>query len=101
MRSGDRRYFFDTVSLSNFALAGRLDVLISRYPSRVMVTQEVLDEVTDGVVAGYAELREIETAVADTLLRNVGSPSSAEERSLYRQLLRTLSPGEASCITMP
>ena len=47
--------FFDTVTLSNFRLAGRLDLLITRYGARARVTPEVLDEVTDGVVAGFAE----------------------------------------------
>ena len=56
--------FFDTVTLSNFALVGRLDLLIRRYGRRACITSQVLDEVTDGIVAGYSKLREVEDAVS-------------------------------------
>ncbi len=91
-------YFFDTVSLCNFALAKSLDLLVSRYGLRARITQEVLDEVTDGVVAGHAGLRAIEDAVADARFSRAPSPTSPDERESYRQMLRILAPGEASCI---
>lgn len=90
-------YFFDTVTLSNFTLAGRLDLLVTRYGRRALVTHAVLDELTDGVVAGFAALRQVEAAVARGALARA-KPLSPDERDLYRQLLRTLGPGEASCI---
>ena len=74
------RWFFDTVTLSNFALAGRLDLLISRYGRRAHIMQEVLDEVLDGIVAGYAALSPIETAIAAgrfTLARTLSGTSLA------------------------
>ena len=91
------RWFFDTVTLSNFALAGRLDLLISRYGCRAHVTAEVLDEVTDGVAAGHAALSSIEAAVAADRFTSA-KPLSSKERETYRDLLRILSPGEAACI---
>jgi predicted nucleic acid-binding protein len=89
--------FFDTVTLSNFALAGRLDLLIRRYGPRARVTPEVLDEVLEGIVVGYDALKDIEAAVEKRSLGSTGT-LSAEERGIYRELLRVLAPGEASCI---
>lgn len=89
--------FFDTVTLSNFALAGRLDLLAARYGVRARVTPEVLDEVIAGTAVGYSDLRAVEAAIEAGGLGNAGNLSS-EERGTYRELLRTLSPGEASCI---
>jgi predicted nucleic acid-binding protein len=91
-------YFFDTVTLSNFALVGRLDLLVARYGKRAVLTPEVLDEVTDGVVAGYRALSAIESAVDDGAVGLSGPLVSAAERRTYRELLRNVAPGEASCI---
>ncbi|MFC1452061.1 hypothetical protein ACFLSJ_01800 [Verrucomicrobiota bacterium] len=93
-----RIYLFDAVTLSNFALAERLDLLVSRYGRRVRVTPEVLDEVTHGVVAGYVALSAIEEALADGFLRHARPLSSSDKRETYRRLLRVLAPGQASCI---
>ena len=89
--------FFDTVTLSNFASANRVDLLVSRYGRRALVTPEVLDEVADGFVAGYVHLATVETALASRQLGNA-EPLSLDEREIYRELLRIVSPGEASCI---
>lgn len=92
-------YYFDTVTLSNFALSGRLDLLIARFGRRAMITPQVQDEIADGVVAGYSELREVEVAVAGGEF-TVAEGFTAEEREIFRERLRTLSPGEASCVTL-
>lgn len=92
-------YYFDTVTLSNFALSGRVDLLIVRYGWRAVITPQVLDEIADGIVAGYSQLREVETAVAGGKFRGAEG-FSARERNMYRERLRTLAPGEASCITL-
>ena len=97
MPENDRPILFDTVVLSNFALSGRLDLLVQRYGRQVHVTPEVLDEVMDGIVVGYAKLSVIEDAVTTGKLSSTGT-LSAEERETYRGLLRVLSPGEASCV---
>lgn len=98
MPERSRPCFFDTCTLSNFALAGRLDLLIQRYGKRAQVAPEVLGEVIDGIVAGYAELQEIEDAVATGEFTRAGM-LSAEERATFRGLLRVLSLGEAACIS--
>ena len=89
--------FVDTITLSNFALAGRLDILIKRFDARLLVTLEVRDEVSDGIIAGFHELHEIETAIIEKEFSKA-SPLTEEERETYRELLRTMGPGEASCI---
>ncbi len=91
-------YLFDTVALSNFALAGRLDLLLSRYGKKAVITPEVLDEITDGVVAGYFALKEVEDAVNEGRFARGVPLASAAERQTYRDLLHILAPGEASCI---
>ena len=92
-------YLFDTVALSNFAPAGRFDLILSRYGKKAVVTPEVLDEIVAGVVAGYFALKEIEDAVESDAVTLAAPLSSSAERQIYRDLLHTLAPGEASCIT--
>ena len=88
--------FFDCVTLSNFALAGRLDLLAGRYGRRVTLTTEVLDEIGDGVASGHAALREVEHLAS--VGRFTVTRVAPAEWETYRGLLRTLAPGEASCI---
>jgi predicted nucleic acid-binding protein len=89
--------YFDTVTLSNFALAGSIPLLVSRYGRRLHLTSAVLDEVLDGLVAGYPALAEIEVALQSGKFR-LASPLTGIERQRYRELLRTMAPGEAACI---
>lgn len=90
-------YYFDTVCLSNFALTDRLGILAARYGARLHITQEVLGEILDGIVAGYAALAGIETALNSGLF-TLAPPLHARERGDFRRLLRNLAAGEASCI---
>ncbi len=98
MRKVGPAHFFDTVTLSNFALVGQFELLVTRYGRGLLVTPEVLDEVAEGVVAGYYALREIEAAVDEGRVCQSGALSSVADRKVYRELLRILAPGEASCI---
>ena len=98
MPESTRSTFFDTATLSNFAIARRLDILIHRYGQTAQIAPQVLDEVVEGIVAGYASLQRIEEAVTGGKLGSRGTLSAAERR-VYQQLLRVLSPGEASCIS--
>jgi len=59
-----KRWYLDTVVLGSFALIGRLDLLTARYGKRAHLTQEALGEISDGIAAGYRNLRAIEDAVA-------------------------------------
>jgi len=92
-------YYFDTVTLSNFALAARIEILRRRYGKRLRVTVEVLDELTAGVVSGYPELMEIESGIQKGYFTAERALNLPDERNLYRSLLRVLSSGEASCLT--
>jgi predicted nucleic acid-binding protein len=52
-------YVFDTTVLSNFAAAGRLDLLGMRYRGAAFTTAEVTDELRRGVKAGYSHLESV------------------------------------------
>ena len=92
-------WYIDTVVLSNFALTDHVDVLANRYGTRAHVTHEVLAEVSEGIVAGYPALRAIEEAVIAGVPATA-DPLGPQERHVYRDLLRNLSSGEASCIAI-
>jgi len=96
MPDADHRYFFDTVTISNFALAGCLGLLSRRYGERLCLTEQVLDEIAGGIAAGHVALRSIEPLVEDQVFRHIAL--TAKERRIFRGLLRQLGPGEASCI---
>ena len=98
MRKRRPVYLCDTVTLSNFALVGRFELLVMRYGRHLLVTPEVLEEVAEGVIAGYHALHEIETAVDEGRVGQAGGLTSVADRKTYRELLRILAPGEASCI---
>lgn len=91
-------YYFDTVTLSNFALSDRLDILVSRYGPRLCVSHQVLDEVIEGIVSGHPRLQTIEDAVASARFTLSRLPAG-QSRQIYKELLRVLSPGEASCLS--
>ncbi len=93
-----KAYYFDTVTLSNFALTGQLDLLIQRYGQRIKLTQEVLTELAEGIIAGFSSLRNIEEAVDRGLIGRADASLSPETRKTYSELLRALGSGEASCI---
>jgi predicted nucleic acid-binding protein len=93
-----RGFLFDTVTLSNFALARRFDLLVTRYGKRLLVTPEVLDEITEGIIAGYRPLCVIEHAVDQGDVGRTGCLTAKAGRQAYRELLRILASGEASCI---
>ncbi|MEW6753193.1 MAG: hypothetical protein AB1505_19775 [Candidatus Latescibacterota bacterium] len=88
--------FFDTVSISNFALACRLDLIAARYAGRAHLTTEVLDEIAEGVAHGYSALLQVEPLIQAGALQ--ATVLSAAERALYGRLLPGLGPGEASAV---
>ena len=92
----DRLFFCDTVTLSNFVLAGAVDLLVSRYGRRLVLTDEVLDEVAGGIVAGYTELAMVEGVLEKGHLGRTSV--TAKEWKTKLDCLRTLGSGESSCI---
>lgn len=93
-----RVYFFDTVTLSNFARTDSLELLVKRYGKRLYITREVANEIAAGIVAGYAQLEEVEHLQQRGVFSAVRSKQTTHERKLFLALLRTLSAGEASAI---
>jgi predicted nucleic acid-binding protein len=89
-------WFFDNVTLSNFALTGGVGVLTVRYRGRGFVTTQVVDELTRGVAAGYAALSECLDLVDKGTLRL--ATLDRNERRTFRQLVAHLGDGEAGTI---
>lgn len=89
--------YLDTVTVSNFARAGLWSLITNRYRQRLRLTQEVYAEILEGIGMGYTGLNDVEHSVQkrQTLL---AEPLDLAEHELYRDLLITLSPGEASCM---
>lgn len=89
-------WFFDSVTLSNFALADGLRVVISRYSKCGFLTTQVIDELTRGVSAGYESLAKALDLVDRSILRAVSL--DRRERLTFRQLVTHLGEGEAGTI---
>ena len=94
-----KRFFFDTVTLANFALAGCFGLLVDRYGRSLSVTEQVRVELAAGRAGGYAGLEAVEAALSAGEISPVG-PMDTAERELFAELLRTFGAGEASCIAL-
>ncbi|TVR57801.1 MAG: twitching motility protein PilT [Spirochaetaceae bacterium] len=91
--------FFDTVTLSNFAVSGAFELLLDRYGRSLRVTEQVRAELAAGRIRGYSELEVVERALAEgTILPT--EPMTMLESELFVELLRTLGSGEASCLAL-
>lgn len=98
MPDPDQKYYFDTVVLSNFALVDRLDLLTIMYKDRLIITTEVVDEISRGISSGFDVLQEIMNLLADGSISEYSLSSSSGERQAYTSLLVNLGAGEASAI---
>ena len=92
----ERSFFFDTVTLANFALADAMHLLVDRYGQGAVLPPEVLVEVDNGIAAGRQRLQVIEHLVANKQL--TATQLTPEERRSKTLLLHSLGAGEASCI---
>jgi predicted nucleic acid-binding protein len=91
--------FFDTVTLSNFALSGAFDLLVDRYGRSLRVTEQVRAELAAGRIRGYAELKVVEQALAAGSILPADAMTTPESE-LFVDLLRNLGSGEASCVAL-
>jgi predicted nucleic acid-binding protein len=96
-------YIFDTTVLSNFAAAGRLELLEARYRDMAITTIEVVDELRRGVKAGYiyleSVLQQVESINPGGWLR-VSVLESTAEYHWRTEFDEVLGPGEASCLAL-
>jgi predicted nucleic acid-binding protein len=90
--------WLDTMVASNFALAGRLDVLATRYGSRLRITALVIDELMAGRDAGHPHLEAAMRFVCSPPVRQVSLTRA--ELTVCQRLRRTLGAGEASIIAL-
>ncbi len=91
---------FDATVLSNFARIEQFHRLAPLYSKRGATTLMVVEEVQRGIQAGYSRLEVILSSLAPAGWLAVVTPETAEERSLYVNLLATLGAGEASCLAV-
>jgi len=92
-------HYFDTVTLSNFALCDEFGLLVDRYGASLCLAEQVRVELAEGLSAGYIKLGSIEAEIAHSKI-TVAATMTPAEASFYRELIPMLGSGEASCITM-
>ena len=93
----EKKWVFDTVSLSNFLLADSLFILEKRYSQKALITSQVYDEIYEGI-AKYDKLKGIDALIENNILR--AHVLTGKEREIYSNLVRYLGKGEASCIAV-
>ena len=91
----DKRWIFNTVTLSNFLLSNSSFILENRYRRRGLITSEIYSEISAGIVE-YPKLNRIDSLIDNETLKLVSI--SRKEYELFRQLCNHLGKGEASCI---
>ncbi len=91
----DKKWAFDTVTLSNFLLSDSINILENRYKHRAVITTQVLDELSAGT-AKYPDFTMIDTLIEKKVFSIC--VLSHKERQAYVDLCGHLGKGEASCI---
>ena len=91
----EKNWIFDTVALSNFLLSDSTFILKNRYRRRGLITFEIYDEISAGMVE-YPILKQVDRLVDDETIKLVSL--SRREHEHFRELIVHLGKGEASCI---
>jgi predicted nucleic acid-binding protein len=91
----DTNWVFDTVTLSNFLLSDSISILENRYRSRGLITREIYNEISAGMVE-YPKLKKIIKLIDSETFKLVAL--SRQEHEHFRELIGHLGKGEASCI---
>jgi predicted nucleic acid-binding protein len=92
----------NTTVVSNFAAVGRLD-LIRQLHARLYISNEVYEEIRDGLEEGYDFYAGIDTQIHpfdEAGWIELVSMAEDEELRLFRSLPRRLHRGEASCLAI-
>jgi predicted nucleic acid-binding protein len=90
---------FDCCVISNFALAGSLDVIKVMYGNKAFIMNFVFVEIMRGIQIGLANLKLIQEALKNGWLKETELKAS-EEKALFESLSVSLGLGEASCIAV-
>ncbi|MFQ5595324.1 MAG: hypothetical protein ACE5HA_14350 [Anaerolineae bacterium] len=94
---------FDNTVLSNFAAVDQIPRLEKLYQDQACTTLMVVQEVQNGLHAGYQHLQSVEEVLNPphpTGWLHVLALESAEEQDLYIELSSSLGPGEAACLAV-
>lgn len=93
----DKKWVFDTVTLSNFLLSESICLIENRYKQKAIVTTQVLDELSSGITK-YPILKTIDNLIENKIF-NICNMNQRERRT-YIDLNGQLGKGEASCIAV-
>jgi predicted nucleic acid-binding protein len=91
----DKKWVFDTVTLSNFLLTESIHIIAKRYGQRAVITSQVLDELSAGFDK-YPALKTIDNLIEEKVISICNI--SRKERRAYIELSGQLGKGEASSI---
>ena len=91
----EKKWFFDTVALSNFLLSDAMFILERRYGRSAVITWQVYDELSAGF-AGYPGLKRVDGMIDAGMLKR--TPLEKKEIGVYLGLVGHLGKGESSCI---
>ena len=93
----ERKWAFDTVSLSNFLLSESIFILENRYRRKAIITSQVYDEISAGILK-YPKLKLIDGLIKNKIFKLC--TLTEKERESYSELIGHLGKGEASCIAI-
>jgi predicted nucleic acid-binding protein len=93
----DRKWIFDTVTLSNFLLSELIFIIETRYSKRAVITTQVLDELSAGFIK-FPSLKTIDSLIENEIFSIC--KMSRNERKIYIELSGQLGKGEASSIAV-
>ena len=91
----EKKWVFDTGSLSNFFLSEALFVLEKRYRKCGFITWQVYDGISAGI-SEFPKLQLIDKLIKDKTFKLAAL--SLSQRQDFRELIGHLGKGEASCI---
>ena len=91
----EKKWVFDSVTLSNFLLSGSTSILEKRYRKKGLITSQVFDEISASI-REYPDLKGIDALIRTGSFELVSL--SVPELKRYQALLGHLGKGEASSI---
>jgi predicted nucleic acid-binding protein len=93
----EKNWVFDAVVLSNFLLSDSILILEERYRNCGLITWQVYDEISAGMIE-YPNLRRIDTLIGSQVLELI--TLSGAEHKHFLDLIGFLGKGEAACIAV-